>query len=32
VNLSNPPPMMKAVEKQLVRFNVDEKLIIKEAF
>jgi ferredoxin-NADP reductase len=32
VYLCGPPPMMDAVEKQLVNLNIDEKLIIKEAF
>jgi len=32
VYLCGPPPMMEAVEKQLVNLNVDENLIIKEAF
>jgi ferredoxin-NADP reductase len=32
IYLCGPPPMMDAVEKQLVKLNVDEKSIIKEAF
>ena len=32
VYLCGPPPMMDAVEKQLANLNIDEKLIIKEAF
>lgn len=32
VYLCGPPPMMEAIEKQLNKLNVDEKLIIKEAF
>ncbi len=32
VYLCGPPPMMEAIEKQLVDLNVDKKLIIKEAF
>jgi ferredoxin-NADP reductase len=32
VYLCGPPPMMEAVEKQLVKLNVDKKLIVKEAF
>lgn len=32
VYLCGPPPMMDAVEKQLAELDVDEKLIIKEAF
>lgn len=32
VYLCGPPPMMDAVEKLLANLNVDEKLIIKEAF
>jgi ferredoxin-NADP reductase len=32
VYLCGPPPMMEAVEKQLANLNIDEKLIIKEAF
>lgn len=30
--LCGPPPMMEAVEKQLLNLNVDEKLIVKDAF
>lgn len=30
--LCGPPPMMEAIEKQLVNLQVDEKSIIKEAF
>ena len=32
VYLCGPPPMMEAIEKQLIELNFDEKLIIKEAF
>ena len=32
VYLCGPPPMMDTIEKLLVEINVDEKLIIKEAF
>ena len=30
--LCGPPPMMKAIEKQLAELHVDKKLIVKEAF
>ena len=32
IYVCGPPPMMEAVEKMLVSLQVDEKLIIKEAF
>jgi len=32
VYVCGPPPMMESIEKQLARLNVDEKLIVKEAF
>jgi len=32
VYLCGPPPMMEAIEKQLVQLNIDENLIVKEAF
>jgi ferredoxin-NADP reductase len=32
VYLCGPPPMMEAVEKQLLNLNVSEKLIVKEDF
>ena len=32
VYLCGPPPMMEAVEKHLLKLNVDKKLIIKEEF
>jgi len=32
IYLCGPPPMMESVEKQLANLNIDEKLIIKEAF
>jgi len=32
VYLCGPPPMMEAIEKQLIKLNVDKKLIVKEAF
>ena len=32
VYLCGPPPMMDTIEKLLEEINVDEKLIIKEAF
>ncbi len=30
--ICGPPPMMEAIEKQLVNLQVDKKLIVKEAF
>lgn len=32
IYLCGPPPMMDAIEKQLANLNIEEKLIIKEAF
>jgi ferredoxin-NADP reductase len=32
IYLCGPPPMMAAVETQLANLNIDEKIIIKEAF
>jgi ferredoxin-NADP reductase len=32
VYVCGPPPMMESIEKQLVKLQVDEKLIVKEAF
>lgn len=32
VYLCGPPPMMEAIEKQLVGLNIDKKLIVKEDF
>lgn len=32
VYLCGPPPMMEAIEKQLIKLKVDKKLIVKEAF
>ena len=32
VYICGPPPMMKAIEKQLANLKIDEKLIIKEVF
>jgi ferredoxin-NADP reductase len=32
VYLCGPPPMMEAIEKQLINLKVDAKLIVKEAF
>lgn len=32
IYVCGPPPMMDAVEKQLINLNINEKLIIKEAF
>ncbi len=32
IYVCGPPPMMKAIEKQLANLHVDEKLIIKEEF
>lgn len=32
VYLCGPPPMMDAIEKQLATLEIDEKLIVKEAF
>jgi ferredoxin-NADP reductase len=32
IYVCGPPPMMKAIEKQLANLKIDEKLIIKEVF
>jgi len=32
VYICGPPPMMDAIEKQLVNLKIDEKQIIKEVF
>jgi len=32
VYICGPPPMMEAIEKQLIRLKIDKKQIIKEAF
>jgi len=32
IYLCGPPPMMEAIEKQLVKLGIDEMLVVKEAF
>lgn len=32
VYVCGPPPMMEAIDKQLKRLGVDDKLIVREAF